>query len=129
MERYEGIPRVHSRLAREDKRATVIFPLYGGRNFNLNADYMRHQTQHWKPMLNAYSSFAPAGFYALADRLQSFPDEVALQALRAHGFTHVILHRAPLDQNDGAAAVDALRTHPELEFVFEEDGVSLYRVR
>ena len=129
MERYEGIPAVHSRIAQADVQALVVFPLYGGRNFNLNAEYMLHQTRHWKPMLNAYSSFAPASFHALAERLQSFPDEAAIRELRAHGFTHVVLHRAPLDHNYGAAAVDALRTHPELEFVFEEDGVILYRVR
>jgi len=129
MERHDGIPEVHSRIAREDVGAIVVFPLYGGRNFNLNAEYMLHQTRHWKPMLNAYSSFAPARFYALAERLQSFPDQAAIQDLRAHGFTHVVLHRAPLEHDYGAAAVDALRTHPDLEFVFEEDGVILYRVR
>jgi hypothetical protein len=80
-------------------------------------------------MLNAYSSFAPASFYDLADRLQSFPGEVAIQLLRTHGFSHVVLHRAPLEQAFGAAAVDALRTHPDLALVFEEDGVILYRVR
>ncbi len=129
MERYEGIPAVHSRLAREEVGAIVVFPLYGGRNFNLNANYMLHQTRHWKPMLNAYSSFAPVSFYTLAQRLQSFPDQTALRELRAHGFTHVVLHRTPLVHDYGAATVDALRAHPELEFVFEEDGVILYRLR
>ncbi len=129
MERHEGIPEVHSRLAHEDVGAIVVFPLYGGRNFNLNANYMLHQTRHWKPMLNAYSSFAPAGFHALAERLQSFPEQAALDALRAHRFTHVVLHRAPLVHDYGDAAVDALRSHAALEFVFEEDGVILYRLR
>ena len=129
MEHYEGIPAVHDKIAREDVRAIVVFPLYGGGNFNLNAEYMLHQTRHWKPMLNAYSSFAPASFHAMAQRLQSFPDETALEELRAHGFTHVVLHRAPLEHDYGAVAVDALRAHPDLELVFEEDGVILYRVR
>jgi hypothetical protein len=129
MERHDGIPEVHSRIAREDVGAIVVFPLYGGRNFNLNAEYMLHQTRHWKPMLNAYSSFAPATFYALAERLQSFPDQSAIQDLRAHGFTHVVLHRAPLEHDYGAPAVDALRRHADLDFVFEEDGVIVYRVR
>jgi hypothetical protein len=129
MERHDGIPAVHGRIAREDVRAMVVFPLYGGGNFNLNAEYLLHQTRHWKPMLNAYSSFAPASFYDLADRLQSFPDEVAIQLLRTHGFSHVVLHRPPLEQAFGAAAVDALRTHPDRALGFEEDGVILYRVR
>jgi hypothetical protein len=129
MVRYEGIPAVHRRIARDDVGAVVVFPLYGDRNFNLNAEYMLHQTRHWKPMLNAYSSFAPESFHALARRLQSFPAPAAIQDLRTHGFTHVVLHRAPLDHDFGAKAVDELRTHPDLEFVFEEDGVILYRVR
>jgi hypothetical protein len=129
MYRYPGIPAVHARLASEDIRAMVVFPLYGGNQFNLNARYMLHQTQHWKPMLNAYSSFAPPLFYELAATLQSFPDDAAMEALSRHGFSHVLMHRAPLERDYGAQAVDALRTHPHLEFVFEQDGVILYRVR
>jgi hypothetical protein len=129
MFRYDGIPRVHARLASEDIKAMAVFPLYGGSEFNQNAPYLLHQTRHWKPMLNAYSSFAPPLFYELAAKLQSFPDAAALQLLRQHGFSHVLLHRAPLERDYGSAAVDALRRHSELQFVFEEDGVILYRVR
>jgi hypothetical protein len=77
MRHYDGIPSVHRRLAALDIDAMVVFPLYGGSQFNLNAEYLLHQTQHWKPMLNAYSSFAPASFYRLAATLQSFPDAAA----------------------------------------------------
>jgi hypothetical protein len=129
MERYEGIPAVHSRIARDDVGAVVVFPLYGDRNFNLNAEYMLHQTRHWKPMLNAYSSFAPPIFYELADRLQTFPDDAALQLLRTNGFSHVLLHRAPLERDYGRASVDGLREHPALELIFDADGVMLFRVR
>jgi hypothetical protein len=129
MSRFEGIAPVHRRLAGEDIRALVIFPLFGGRQFNLNAEYLLHQTEHWRPMLNAYSSFAPPIFYSLAETLQSFPDADAMGALRAHGFSHVLLHRAPLERDYGTAAIDGLRSHPELAFVFEQDGVILYRVR
>ena len=57
--RFDGIPSVHSRLATDEVKAIVVFPLYGGSQFNLNAPYLLDQTRHWKPMLNAYSSFAP----------------------------------------------------------------------
>jgi hypothetical protein len=129
MQRFEGIPAVHARLADDNIHALVVFPLYGGAEFNQNAQYLLHQTRHWRPMLNAYSSFAPPIFYELADKLQAFPAAAALQAMRAHGFSHALLHRRPLERDYGAAAVDALRQHPELEFVFEEDGVILYRLR
>lgn len=128
MERHDGIPAVHSRLAQDEVRAIVVFPLYGGNQFNLNAEYLLHQTRHWKPMLNAYSSYAPQSFYQLAATLQSFPDDTAMAALRQHGFSHVVLHRAPLEREFGKAAVDALRAHSELQFVLEQDGVIIYRV-
>jgi hypothetical protein len=129
MEPFDGIRTVHARLASEPITAMVVFPLYGGNEFNQNARYLLDQTRHWKPMLNAYSSFAPPLFYELATTLQTFPAASALQALRTHGFSHVLLHRAPLERDYGASAVDALRAHDDLQFVFEQDGVILYRLR
>jgi hypothetical protein len=129
LQRFDGVPAVHARLAAEDVTAMVVFPLYGGSEFHRNAPYMLHQTRHWRPMLNAYSSFAPPDFYRRAEILQSFPARAALEALRSRGFSHVLLHRAPLERDFGKPAVDALHGHPELVFVFEEDGVILYRIR
>jgi hypothetical protein len=128
LHQFDDIPAVHARLAQDHVKAIVVFPLYGGREFNLNAGYLLHQTKHWKPMLNGYSSFAPPLFFELADKLQAFPTAAAIHELRSHGFTHVVLHRPPLEQAFGRAAVDALRAHPELQFEWEEDGVVVYRV-
>lgn len=129
MYRFDGVPDVYSRLARDDIRAMVVFPLFGGRQFDSNAPYLIHQTRHWRPMLNGYSSFAPPLFYSLADTLQAFPAPVAMDALRKHGISHVLLQREPLARDFGAAALESLRTHADLEFIFEQDGVILYRVR
>jgi hypothetical protein len=129
MMRFDGIPSVHNRLATDEVKALVVFPLYGGSQFNLNAPYLLHQTRHWKPMLNAYSSFAPPVFYELAAKLQSFPDAAALALLRSYGFSHVVLHRAPLEAMLGKAVVDGLRAHPDLQYVLEQDGVIIYKVR
>ena len=127
--RHESIPSAHSRLATDSVTGIVVFPLYGGSQFNKNASYMLDQTRHWKPMINAYSSWAPGAFYRRAALLQSFPGEAALADLRSIGVNHAVLHRRPLEQNFGAAAVDALRKHPALEFVFEEDGIIVYRIK
>jgi hypothetical protein len=126
---FQGIPSVHGRLASDDVKAIVVFPLFGGHVFQANAGYMLHQTRHWRPMLNAYSSFAPPLFYELAAKLQSFPEASAIDVLRRYGFSHVVLHRAPLERDRGKPAVDALRAHPDLEYVLEQDGVIIYRVR
>ena len=128
MVHFEGIPSVHNRLATDEVKAIVVFPLYGGSRFNLNAPYLLDQTRHWKPMLNAYSSFAPPIFYELAAKLQSFPDAAAIELLRSHGFSHVVLHRTALERTVGKAVVDGWRTHPNLRFVLEQDGVIVYKV-
>jgi hypothetical protein len=127
--RFDGIASVHNRLNQDSVRAIVVYPLYGGARFNLNARYLLDQTRHWKPMVNAYSSFAPASFYDRAARLQAFPDAAALEELRSIGVTHVVLHRPPLEREGGAHALVALRAHPDLEFVLEQDGVIIYRIR
>jgi hypothetical protein len=62
-------------------------------------------------------------------RLHRFPAPAALEELRLLGVTDVLLYRAPLERDFGAAAIDALRAHPELTFVLEEDGVVWYRIR
>jgi hypothetical protein len=127
--RFTAIPAVHARLANEPVNALVVYPLFGGSQFNRNARYLLDQTRHWKPMLNAYSSFAPPVFYELASRLRSFPSADAMRELRANGFTHVELHRAALEREIGKAAVDGLRARDDLEFVVEQDDVIIYRVK
>jgi hypothetical protein len=62
---------------------------------------VRPAPRHWRPMLNAYSSFAPPVFYELAAKLQAFPDLAVISELRSHGFSHVVLHRAPMEREIG----------------------------
>jgi hypothetical protein len=129
MQRFDRIRDVHARLGHIDARAIVVFPFYPGREFHQNAPYLLDQTRHWVPMINAYSSWAPRSFHRIGPLLQSFPDETAMNELRAAGVSHVVLHRPPLERAFGAAAIAGLRAHPQLEFVFEEDGVIVYRLR
>lgn len=127
--RFNGVASVHTRLKQEAVTAIVVFPLYPGARFNQNARYLLDQTRHWRPMVNGYSSFAPNSFYERAARLQSFPDRAAIDDLRSIKVSHVVLHRAPLQAAFGAHALAALRQHPDLEFVLEQDGVIIYRIR
>ena len=127
--RFDRIASVHRRLAQESVTGIVVFPLYGGVQFNGNARYLLDQTRHWRPMVNGYSSFAPESFFQRAARLQSFPGPEAIQELRTIHVSHVVLHRAPLEAAFGAAAIAGLRAHPDLEFVLEQDGVIIYRIR
>jgi hypothetical protein len=49
---------------------------------------------HWRARINGYSGDMPPGFLALDERLAALPSSTdgALDALRAHGATHVVLH-------------------------------------
>ncbi len=129
MVRFDGIPGVHARLNDDTVRAVAVFPLFGLAQFNLNAGYMLDQTRHWRPMVNGYSGWAPASFDRHAARLILFPDDTALEELRTLGVSHVIVHRAAFVHRVGAEALNRLRSHPALEFLFEEDGVVAYRVK
>jgi hypothetical protein len=127
--RFDGIPSIHRRLDQDGVTGIVVFPFYGGAQFNGNGRYLLDQTRHWKPMVNGYSSFAPDSFFQRAARLQSFPAPETIDELRSIRVSHVVLHRPPLEAAFGAQALAALRTHPDLEFVIEQDGVIIYRIR
>jgi hypothetical protein len=127
--RFDGIPSVHRRLDQEAVTGIVVFPFYGGVQFNGNGRYLLDQTRHWRPMVNGYSSFAPESFFQRAQRLQAFPAPETIAELRSIRVSHVVLHRAPLEAAFGAQALASLRAHPDLEFVVEQDGVIIYRIR
>lgn len=49
---------------------------------------------HWRARINGYSGDMPPGFLALDERLSPLPGATdgAMDALRAHGVTHVVVH-------------------------------------
>jgi hypothetical protein len=117
--RFEGVPSVFGRMRAHEVRAIVMYPLYQGEVFYLNARYLLDQTRHWKPLVNGYSGFAPESYVQRAARLNRFPAPEAIAELRALGVSHAMLHyRAP-----------ELRSHPDLELVLEQEGWSVYRIR
>lgn len=128
---YAGIPRAHDRLQQEPWGPIFIFPIYLGGNFHLNGPYLIHQTRHFRPMINGYSSFAPVTFHNRATRLQRFPAPEAVQELRQLGVTHVLLYREAIQREMGVSD-DGMRTldrMPEdFTFVDEIDGVLIYRL-
>jgi hypothetical protein len=114
-------------------RAILVLPLYSRGQVQRNARYMLDQTRHWRPMINGYTGFVPDSFHARAARLQSFPDAAALQELRSIGISHVVVNRTALVQNlgnpDAEALIVQLRAHPELELVFDEDDLMLFKLK
>jgi len=122
-EPFSRIPKIYGVLARQPHAIVVEMPFPAG--FHSNAPYMLASTRHWQPMLNGYSGFRPEWYDLLVERLRGFPDAESLEALRARGVTHVVVHRDRYAEEDLEAAkhVDALH------LVAEEEQIAIYRLQ
>jgi hypothetical protein len=129
MVRFDGIASVHRRLTGNDVHAVLVLPLFAGGDFHRNAPYLLDQTRHWRPMINGYSGWAPEGFDRRAAILQTFPSDEAVNLLRSLDVSHVVLHRRLLERGQVNLVPTALRLDPRFEFVVEEEGVIVYRIR
>lgn len=89
-----------------------------------NAAYMLGSTRNFRPLVNGYSGFIPPSYYAHHVQLAKFPDDEAIDGLRALGVSHVIVHLAGLttEQSAGLAATSSLQQ------VESDGGISIYRV-
>jgi len=72
---------------------------------------MMGSTVHWKPLVNGYSGFSPAGTYIRA-ALAPFPDAESLRLLSDLGVRHAILHRSLLPPATAALCETADRHLP-----------------
>ena len=85
---------------------------------------MLGSTRNFRPLVNGYSGFIPPSYYAHHVQLGGFPDDEAIEALKALGVSHVIVHLAGLttEQSARLAATSRLR---EVE---SNSGIAIYRV-
>jgi hypothetical protein len=127
--RFNGIASVHNRMNTDQVRAIVMYPLYQGGAFHMNAPYLLDQTRHWKPLVNGYSSFAPSSFFERAERFNHFPEPQVIDEMKRIGISHVMLEHATLEPRFRREVFTQLRSHPDLEFVLDQDGWAVYRLR
>jgi hypothetical protein len=126
---FDGIAPVHSRLQSDDVHAIAMYPLYNGGAFHLNAPYLLDATRHWKPIVNGYSSFAPATFFERAARLNRFPAPDVIAEMHAIGITHLMFEHKTLEPQFGKEGFASLRSHPDLEFIVDQDGWAVYKLK
>lgn len=127
--RFDGIPHFYDRLAGIPNLVLAEFPFYSGASVSFNGPYVLANTKYFQPLLNGYSSFHPESFEARGRVLATFPSEPALSELRVTKVTHVSVHTQPFARRYGQAALKAIDTITDLEFVAEEDGIRLYRLK
>lgn len=127
--RFDGIPHFYDRLTAVPNLVLAEFPFYSGASVSLNGPYELANTRYFQPLLNGYSSFHPESFEARGRVLNTFPSEDAIAELHASGVTHVAVHTQPFARRYSPEALTSIDTNPALEFVVEEDGIRLYRLK
>jgi hypothetical protein len=124
---FDGIPRVYQSLRNPSVHAVAEFPVFPPEGIHRNASYVLNSTVHWRPLVNGYSGFVPAGYPAVAEALKGFPDDRSLAELQRLGVSHVVVHLDAYGRWAGEKAA-ALNGTPRLTLVAAEKQVRIYRV-
>jgi hypothetical protein len=118
-------PNVYKAFAKESPDAVLAELPLGESDFDLRAVF--YSTVHWRPILNGYSGFYPPHYGRLALATSDVPrfPTAALQALRAQGATHVIVHEGAYLGTRGADTSAALLRQGASELYREGSDVLL----
>ncbi|MBI2186993.1 MAG: hypothetical protein HYU37_07685 [Acidobacteria bacterium] len=127
---YHAMARQPAYVASGFSRTEVVvieLPL-GSPDYDLRAMY--YSTVHWRPLVNGYSGLFPPHYARLQIALAGIPQhpELALDALRASGATHVILHEGAYLGTEGADTATVLRRAGAAE-LFRDGSDVLFRLR
>ena len=128
---FGGIPRVYSLLAREPGPVVLAeTPFYPPHAAFENGEYVLNSTAHWRPLMNGYSGYVPATYRQVAWTFWYFPEERAIDAMKAAGVTHVTVH-PPRFGPEAAGTLERLARRPDFELlaIGAGDGLRLYRLR
>jgi hypothetical protein len=93
----------------------------------LQAEAMYHSIAHWRPLLNGYSSYWPAGFPERMSVAHRLPEQTAVASLHNEsGLETILVHLARLDRIERAAwrEVTSLGNRQDLKLV-ARDGDDL----
>jgi hypothetical protein len=116
----------YDRLRREDAAIVAEFPIFSPERAFHNAGYMLNATRHWRPLINGYSGIIPASYGAHYDAVAAFPDARAIDALRAIGVTHVVVHPRELADWTDTETADAVRHTARLHLIESDGDTDLY---
>lgn len=127
---FKGIPGVYALLA--DAPGPVVLveaPFHLPETIFLNGEYVFNSTAHWRPLMNGYSGYTPATYREYVKRFWDFPDPGAVEAMRAAGATHLMVH----PRQFGPYADETMKTvlaNPALErLAVGRDEITLFRIR
>jgi hypothetical protein len=120
---FGGNPPLYHELSKAGRGAVIAaFPFYASPQFHLNAPLMLANTGTFQPMLNGYSGFKPASYYANVEALANFPDDRSMARLRELGVTIVIVEA----RNMRPANLARLDQVPELTLWVTDGNLRFY---
>ena len=119
----------YTRLAAMPRGAVLELPIYSEQFAFTRARYMLGSTEHWMPLVDAYSDYIPADFIARTDTLANFPDEASIDELRRMHVPYAIIHVADYN-GELRATLDAslARFSGDLRELYSGEGSALYEI-
>jgi len=126
-------PPIYGTVASTPNVVLAEFPFGGNtRKFTPNMPYLYFSLWHWANMVNGYSGHTPPGQDDFEKSIGPFPEEGALDILRARGVTHVTINCALY--NDGCGTLlDRVQAAPRLKLLvsskWQGQPVRLYELR
>jgi hypothetical protein len=99
---FDGIPRLYSLLEGREDVMLVEVPFFPPDAVHENGPYVLNASAHRQPVMNGHSGFTPMSYRRRAEAFWFFPEAWAIEAIRAEGATHLMvhlelfLHEAPL---------------------------------
>jgi hypothetical protein len=126
---FRGIPRIYSMLAEHpDPVLLVEVPFFPPEAVHENGPYVLNASAHLRPVMNGHSGFTPLTYRRRAESFWFFPEDWAIDAIRAEGATHVMVH-LELFRHEAPGVVRALLDQPDLWLVAADTrGHLLYEV-
>lgn len=118
-------PLAYHALARQPEETVVAELPLGETNADLRALF--YSLTYRRPILNGYSGFFPPQYAELTLALSNVPThpEIALNSLREHGTTHVLVHEAAWPDGTGVQTTATLKARGAIELFRDGTDVVL----
>lgn len=126
---FAGVPPIYDRLTDDGGPVLLVeVPFYPGEAAFENGEYVLNATRNWQDVMNGYSGVTPMTYRRHAESFWFFPEGWAIDAIRAAGATHVMVHLERIGAEAQAVASE-IGSRQDLRLVAaDRQGHRLYRV-
>jgi len=127
---FTRVPAIYSLLATMPEPVRLVeVPFYPADAIFENAEYVFNSTAHWRPLMNGYSGFTPDSYRRRAETFWFFPETRALDAIRAEGATHLIVHLGRFSDAEAKNIEAVMRERQDCRLVASDpQGNRLYEI-